>query len=183
MSAMSPAREPKARRLRISLGGRSNGRSGRAGRRGGTACPGAIAPVRHATASVRLAATLAAGSAVARIAVAPSARLEGLPTGTEESPDAPSRLPGGSLIGQQMPEPGLCSGEQLPCSARAFSLFAKLGICVRKSLIRPGSGLAFGASVTPMAEFAEFRVNGNLARSALRGRALPSALRRRGPAP
>ena len=183
MSAMRPAGEPKARRLRISLGGRSNGRSGRAGRRSGTACPSAIAPVRHAAASVRLAATLAAGSAVARIAVAPSARLEGLPTGTEKSSDVRCRLPGGSLIGQQMPEPGLCSGEKLPCSGPAFSLFAKLGICVRKSLIRPGSGLAFGASVTPMAEFAEFRVNGNLARSALRGRALPSALRRRGPAP
>ena len=183
MSAMRPAREPKARRLRISLGGRSNGRSGRAGRRSGTACPSAIAPVRHAAASVRLAATLAAGSAVARIAAAPSARLEGLPTGTEKSSDVRCRLPGGSLMGQQMPEPGLCSGEKLPCSGPAFSLFAKLGICVRKSLIRPRSGLAFGASVTPMAEFAEFRVNGNLARSALRGRALPSALRRRGPAP
>jgi hypothetical protein len=180
---MRPAREPNARRFAISLGGRNNGRSGRAGRRGGTVCPGAIAPVRHAAASVRLAATLAAGSGVARIAAAPSARLEGLPTGIEESPDAPSRLPGGSLIGQPMPEPGLCPGEKLPCSARAFSLFAKLGICVRKPLIWPGLGLAFGASVTPTAEFAEFRVNGNLARSALRGRALPSALRRRGPAP
>jgi hypothetical protein len=60
-----------------------------------------------------------------------------------------------------MPEPGLCSGEKLPCSARPFSLFAKLGISVRKSLIRPGSGLAFGASITPMAEFAEFRVTVN----------------------
>ena len=69
---MRPAGEPKARRFGISLGGRSTGRPGRAGRRGGSAWPTSSTPAHQISASRRLAVAFAAGSAVARIATAPA---------------------------------------------------------------------------------------------------------------
>jgi hypothetical protein len=66
------------RRRGISRGGRSSGRSGRAGRRGGNAQPTAIAPERQIVASRWLASAFATGSAVARIATAPAAKVGGV---------------------------------------------------------------------------------------------------------
>ena len=63
---MRPASEPKARRFGISFGGRSCGRSGRAGRGGGTEAPMSSPPAFQISARRRLAEAFAAGSAVAK---------------------------------------------------------------------------------------------------------------------
>jgi hypothetical protein len=74
---MRPASEPKARRFGISFGGRSCGRSGRAGRGGGTEAPMSSPPAFQTSARRRLAKAFADGSAVARIATAPLVKLAG----------------------------------------------------------------------------------------------------------
>src|SRR5207237_10456954 len=68
---------PKARRLGISFGRRSSGRSGRAGRGGGAELPTSRPPVRQTSARRRLANAFAAGSAVPRTATAPPVRFTG----------------------------------------------------------------------------------------------------------
>ena len=76
-SATRPAGEPKLRRFGMSRAERSWGRSGRAGRGGGSALPIARPHSRHAPATARLKTTLAAGSAEASTATAPSASVPG----------------------------------------------------------------------------------------------------------